>query len=392
MIPRTRPNFSIADVLCSLRHGRRPAKFVAQVKQAIAARLGVRHVVLAPSGRGGLYLLLHSMPEGRVCIPGYTCSAVTEATVLAGRSIAFIEHHDGQLNLTTTDIANSLRPGDIFVLTHQYGYPAEAAELTRLAQRQGATVIEDIAAAFGGRSDGKPLGSFGIAAFGSFDVSKLINVPLKGGFVATDDDGLAERLRIEADRLFSPMPLGHMLALAAAACALCAVTKTPLYRLFHWFSFARRGRRTAEDGKLADKPGKFYTHAMAEWQAAIALGQLRRLDAILAARHDIYTRLRNICEKHPAFALECPSPEVPGATVRFPIYARADKFALYEELCKRGVDCGFSFTTLTTPATLPHSWERASSVLNLPYFPLLAERELAIIESAMKAIEGSETC
>ena len=50
--------------------------------------------------------------------------------------------------------------------------------------------MEDVAAAFGTRTQGQLTGTFGDAAFFSFDSTKLINVPLKAGFLAVRDPGL----------------------------------------------------------------------------------------------------------------------------------------------------------------------------------------------------------
>lgn len=387
LIPRTRPNFDIVSVLASVRTGRPPGERCNAVETAVASRLGVRHVILTPSGRGGLFLLLHCLPSGRVCIPGYTCSAVAEAISLSNREITYLEHSCGSINLTTEDIAGKLQPGDIFVLTHQYGYATNVEQIVEAAKQQGAIVIEDIAAAFAGACNGKPLGSFGLAAFGSFDTSKLIHVPLKGGFIATDDDALAASLRTQAKLAFHRMSVTHAIKLVLLGCLMRLVTRPALYWLFHAVNFRLRGKTSAEDGVLAQKPNAFYTTEFAEWQAAIALPQLKRLDDIIHRRAEVHGILQAACTSSTLFKSESAPPEVAGTSVRLPIYAIADKMALYQSLVANGVDCGFSFTKLATPRSLSESWRIADSVLNLPCYSTLTLSELATLVKTLESLE-----
>ena len=334
-------------------------------------------------------MLLHCLPGGRVCIPGYTCSAVSEAASLSGRQTVYLEHSAGSINLDARDIEGKLRSGDIFVLTHQYGCAANVGRIVECAQRQGAIIVEDIAAAFAGSSDGKPLGSFGLVAFGSFDVSKLVHVPLKGGFVVTNDDALAASLRAQARRLFQQMSITHMIRLALLGCVLRLVTGPALYGLFHAINFRLRGRATAEDGVLAERPNAFYTLEFAEWQAAIALPQLQQLHDIIRRRADVYRVLRAKCESHALLKPEAALPEVVGTSVRFPVYT-GNKAALYEALVAHGVDCGFSFTTLATPRSYAESWRIADSVLNLPYYPTMTPGELETLAKALDLMRKQE--
>ncbi|MCC7097781.1 MAG: DegT/DnrJ/EryC1/StrS family aminotransferase [Thermomonas sp.] len=387
LIPRTRPNFDIASLLTSMRYGRTPGDHCNAAESAVASRLGVRHVILTPSGRGGLFLLLQCLPSGRVCIPGYTCSAVAEAIALSDREITYLEHSRGSINLTTEDIAGRLQPGDIFVLTHQYGYATNVAQIVEAATQQGAIVIEDIAAAFAGACNGKPLGSFGLAAFGSFDTSKLIHVPMKGGFVATDDDALAATLRTRAKLVFHRMSVTHATRLVLLGCLLHLVTRPTLYWLFHAINFRLRGKTSAEDGILARKLNAFYSTEFAEWQAAIALPQLRRLDEIIHRRAEVHDILQAACASSTLFKSEPSPPEIAGTSVRLPIYAIADKMALYQSLVANGVDCGFSFTMLATPKSLSESWRIAGSVLNLPCYGSITPDELTRLAMTLESLE-----
>lgn len=392
MIPRHTPNYGLGALWQAAGLPSAPGPCVDEVAALLRAELGLPHVLPAPSGRGALRLLLRALPPpfagGRVVVPAYTCSAVVESARLAGREVVQVEHHAGGLNLGPADLAATLRPGDVLIATHQYGYPCEIEALCAAASRAGAAVLEDIAAAFGQRIGGRPAGSFGLACFGSFDASKLLHTPPKGGFAATADAELAARLAHQAEADLVPFGAAGKARALAEAALLVTLTRPALYGAFHALNFRLRGRVTAEDGKLAAQPNAFYTAQFAEWQAAILLPQLRGLPALLARRRVILETYRARIGATGRFAVERAVVEEPGAVIRFPLYAREDKLALHRELLRQGVDTGFSFTTIAAPAEARHAWSIARSVLNLPLFARLTEAE---VEQVVRAALGAAT-
>ncbi|WP_414475187.1 DegT/DnrJ/EryC1/StrS family aminotransferase [Microvirga sp. M2] len=346
------------------------------------------HAVLTPSGRGALFLLLKALPEGRVIVPGYTCSAVFESARLAGRDVVTVEHQAGHLNLAPSDIANVVQAGDIIIATHQYGFPCDVSRIKALADARGAIVIEDIAAALGAEIKGRPVGSVGLACFGSFDTSKLVHSPLKGGFVATDDAQLAADLKTTAASHLKPMPALHTLRLVLTALILIIVTKTAFYRLFYFLNFQLLGNYTAENGQLASALNPYYQYSFSEWQARVVLKQLRQLNGIIAKREAIYAIYRREIRASDNFDTEVLSPERPGSLIRFPIYVRGDKIKVHRRLARAGIDTGFSFTTIAAPREQTHAWLIAGRVLNLPFYTSMTARD---VRAVVKAANQRET-
>lgn len=389
MIPRFAPNFRLRDILRAAFTGAAPGPACTEVTARLATATGCRDAVLAPSGRGALRLLLLALPPpfdaGRVVIPAYTCSAVVEAARLAGREVVAVDHPSGQLNLQPAELAGILRAGDVVIATHQYGYAAEVDGLRAVAESAGATVIEDLAAGLGGTVGGRPMGSLALAGFGSFDSSKLVHAPSKGGFVVTNDAALAARLREVAAALLQRPSASRKAAALASAALLVVGTRRALYPLFYALNFTLRGRLTAEDGALAAQPNAFYTNAFAEWQATVALPQLRALPALLARRAAIHRAYREGIPAGPAFDLEPQEAEVPGAAIRFPLYAHGDKALLHRRLVAAGVDTGFSFTTIAAPAEAKGAWRIAGRVLNLPLYAALTDAEVARVVAVARA-------
>jgi dTDP-4-amino-4,6-dideoxygalactose transaminase len=82
--------------------------------------------------------------------------------------------------------------------THVYGTPCDVEALGELASTNGLRLFFDAAHAFGSERQGIRVGSFGDAEVFSLSPTKVV-VAGEGGFVATNDDLLAERIRIGRD-------------------------------------------------------------------------------------------------------------------------------------------------------------------------------------------------
>ena len=78
---------------------------------------------------------------------------------------------------------------------HLFGHPVDMDRLLELADRHGLAVIEDCAESHGATVRGRQTGTFGAMSCFSFYANKIITTG-EGGMVMTDDDDLAERVRL----------------------------------------------------------------------------------------------------------------------------------------------------------------------------------------------------
>jgi dTDP-4-amino-4,6-dideoxygalactose transaminase len=79
---------------------------------------------------------------------------------------------------------------------HLYGHPADLDPIFEIAKNRGLWVIEDCAQAQGARYKDKSVGSMGIAGAFSFFPSKNLSVMGDGGCITTNDDAIAEKIRM----------------------------------------------------------------------------------------------------------------------------------------------------------------------------------------------------
>lgn len=177
---------------------------VQALETAFAQFLGVRHALAVANGTAALHLACQALglgPGDEVLCPSFTFVASANAILYTGARPRFVDiggPHD--LNVSVTDAARKITPKTkAIMLVHYAGFAADMSRILALAAQHGLAVIEDCAHAPGARYaslPGEPLvGSGGNLACFSFFANKNLTTG-EGGLVATNDDQLAERVRL----------------------------------------------------------------------------------------------------------------------------------------------------------------------------------------------------
>ncbi len=165
---------------------------VAEFEGLLAGVIGTKHVVACSSGTTALQLGLAALEPTptRVAVPAYTFPATINAVLLAGMAPVLVDVDPSTFNLDPDDLERVLPDVDLVMPVHQFGLPAPIGGLQdRIA------VLEDAACALGAALDGADAGTLGAAGCFSFHPRKIITTG-EGGAVSTDDDALAERMRL----------------------------------------------------------------------------------------------------------------------------------------------------------------------------------------------------
>ncbi len=387
MIPRVKVNYGWRDLITA--YASNTGGHRERLRETLAQLFGAEDVLLTPSGRAGLHFILRALPHPRVVVPAYTCNSVLEAALLAGKEVVFVDADPNGFNTGITNLAELLDAGTVFIATHQFGIPCDIVAIAHLCKERGALLIEDCAASLGTRVRGQLTGTFGEAAFFSFDSTKLINVPLKAGFVIARSPELLAAIRAAYEAEIESMPRAHERRLFALGIAHLLLEWPWLYRLYHMLALRRKF--TAETSTLNVTPTEFYRYDLTEWQAAIALQQLARFDAIVARRRSLYAGYRS--ELAGCHRLALPPGDTRGewACIRFPILVHGDKLAWYRAANARSVDFAFSFTHLACPPELTQAHAIARAVLDLPFYDKLEERELRRTVRVLRALDRKKS-
>jgi dTDP-4-amino-4,6-dideoxygalactose transaminase len=174
--------------------------YVRRFEERAAAYLDVRHAVAVSSCTAGLMLVLRASDlGGDVVLPSFTFAATAHAVAWNGLRPVFADVDPETLTLSPAAVRRALTVRTSAILaTHLYGTPCDVRGLAEIADEHGLRLFFDAAHAFGSRLAGRPVGGFGDAEVFSLSPTKVI-VAAEGGIVSTDDDELAERVRIGRD-------------------------------------------------------------------------------------------------------------------------------------------------------------------------------------------------
>ena len=164
---------------------------------ADACRAG--HAVGVGTGTDALALALRAAgigPGDEVITPPLSAAYTALAIMMAGARPVFADIDPDRLTLDprAADAAVTSRTKAILPV-HLYGQPADMPALMQVARRHRLLMIEDCCQAHLATCDGRPVGSFGVAAAYSFYPTKNLGALGDGGALTTHDAALAARVR-----------------------------------------------------------------------------------------------------------------------------------------------------------------------------------------------------
>jgi dTDP-4-amino-4,6-dideoxygalactose transaminase len=173
---------------------------VRELEAAVAARMGVAHVVAVSSCTTGLILALAGLRhlgaiDGPVLMPSFTFSAGPHAVAWNDLGVTFAECDPLSFQLDLVDARARLDGAGAIMATHVFGAPCRPEEVEALGAEAGIPVLFDAAHGFGGTRAGRPLGGFGEVEVFSMTPTKPL-VAGEGGLVCTDRADLAEYLHL----------------------------------------------------------------------------------------------------------------------------------------------------------------------------------------------------
>ena len=165
-----------------------------------AGYCGARHCIGVADGLDALVLVLRAWgigPGDEVLVPANTFIATWLAVTAVGATPVPVDVDPSTYVMDPGSAAAAVTSRSRVILpVHLYGHPAPMDALRDLATRHGLRILEDAAQAHGASIDGRRAGALGDAAAFSFYPGKNLGALGDGGAITTDDDALADRLRV----------------------------------------------------------------------------------------------------------------------------------------------------------------------------------------------------
>ncbi len=329
---------------------------ITRYERAFARRVGARHASSFSTGRVALYGILRALGIARgdeviVQVPSHI--VVANAVRYTGARPVYVDCRLDSYNMDVDAAAEKLTPRTkALILQHTFGIPGEIGAVLDLARRHEVHVIEDCVHALGARYEGRPVGSFGKAAFFSTEETKTISTTM-GGMASTDDDDLADRIRDfqlscsfpsagRTRRYLAKLILYHLLTHPR----LHAYTRR-LYELTGRYN-PLPGPTTAEE-RSGERP-PHYEQRLSNAQAALGLRQLERLDANIRHRALVAQECGAQLARR-GFRTPSTPDDVAPAFVRYPVWVE-DRAAAVKAAAAKAV-LGTWFTSVLEEAEAP---------------------------------------
>lgn len=226
---------------------------VKKLETDFASLIGTKHALSCTSGTTALYLALAPMIRAGETIAVPTCSyaATAFAAMHHGAKVEFIDADLATWNMDLDALEKACQTKKItaVIAVYNYGNPLDMDRLIDIANKYGLYVVEDACEALAAKYDGKMVGSFGNVSVFSFYGNKTVSCG-EGGMVVTNEDDLADRMKLERGQ-----------------------GQDPKRRFWHLI------------------PG--WNFRITNLQAAVVNSQMSRLDKILARKKEIVDRYRD---------------------------------------------------------------------------------------------------
>lgn len=202
MIPISTVRMSTAveeSVLRVIRSGNiAQGPVVAEFETRFAELVGAKHAIAVNNGTTALVAGIQALdlePGDEVITSPFTFIATLNAILEAGATVRFGDVRVEDFALDPESVRAQITDRTKVIMpVHLYGQAADMTALVAIADEHGLAIVEDSAQAHGATFEGRGVGTFGIGCF-SFYATKNLTTG-EGGIITTNDDAIAEKLRI----------------------------------------------------------------------------------------------------------------------------------------------------------------------------------------------------
>ena len=327
-------------------------KRVAEFEARFAELCGVKHAVAVASGTAALWLALlaHDIgPGDEVITTPFSFISSSNCALFVGARPVFVDVEPDTCLIDADAIEDRITERTRAILpVHLYGQPCDMNAIMEIAGRHNLIVIEDACQAHGATFEGQPVGSFGIGCFSLYATKNMTTG--EGGVITTNDDALAERLRLLRNH-----------------------------------GQAARYRH--------DVLG--YHFRTTDIQAAIGLAQLEKLPAWNEQR---IANARYLSERLTGVRIPTVRPSRRHVFHQYTVRASGDRQAFQDHLREHGVGTAIHYPcpihrqplyqSLGYDDVLPQAEAASQVVLSLPVHPALSQSDLDRIVAAVNSFAG----
>lgn len=350
---------------------------IAQFEEKVAAYCGAKYAVAVSNATAALHLACLAAglgKEDRLWTSPNTFVASANCALYCGAQVDFVDIDPRTYNLSLEQLTFKLEQAErrhrlpqILIPVHFAGQSCAMKEMHELSRRYSLTLIEDASHAIGGKYLDSPIGScrYSDMAVFSFHPVKIITTG-EGGMILTNREDLYEKL----------------------------------------LRLRTHGITRARDQMVLEDQGPWYyeqielgfNYRMTDFQAALGISQMKRLDQFVERRHFLARRYDHALEGLP-LATPWQDPNSYSSYHLYPIALHREKIKktrrqIFEELREKGIGVNVHYIPVHLQpyyqalgfktGDFPQAEQYYASALTLPLYPQLTEADQDRIIQVLK--------
>ena len=365
---------------------------IREFEEAVAKKVGAKHGIAVATGTAALHCACYAagVREGdEVITAPITFAASGNCALFLGAKVKFVDikpdtycMDPAQLEAAITEKTKAIIPVDFS------GQPCDMDEICAIAKKHQIQVIHDAAHSIGATYKGKPVGSLADMTIFSFHPVKHVAMG-EGGLICTDDDQLAEALRLFRTHGITNQDDAMQLSEQAAD------NENPY---------------NAQPNEVSRAPWYYemqelgYNFRITDIQCALGLSQLKKLDGFLDRRREIVAQYNEAFGAHELLMTPHEEGDRQSAWHLYMLRLNLDKLKktrrqIFEELRAQKIGVHVHYIPLhllpyyqkmgTKRGDFPVSENYYDTALTIPLYPSMEEADVQrVITSVLKTVES----
>lgn len=342
---------------------------VAEFEQAVAKYCGAKYAVAFNSGTSALHAACFAagIKGGDEAITSpITFVATANAILYCGGRPVFADIQADTINIDPGQISKNISAKTKAIIpVHFAGHPCDLEEIGNTAKRKGLTVIEDAAHALGAEYKNEKIGNckYSDMTVLSFHAVKHITTG-EGGMVTTNDEKLYEKLL--------------------------------LFRT-HGITRDRNRLGNKDDGPWYYEMQEIgFNYRITDFQCALGISQLGKLDAFVARRREIVARYNQAFSELEGITVPVEKSTVKSSWHIYPVRFQGDRKAIFNLLREKGIGVNVHYLPVYLQpyyrrldykaGACPNAEKYYARTVTLPLYPKMSDDDVKTVITAVKEV------
>jgi perosamine synthetase len=334
-------------------------KLIEQYERKFAELFSLSRAFAFWKGRVALYAILKALgikAGDEVIVPGYTCIMNVNPVKYLDAKPVYVDIEPATFNIDINLLREKITPNTKAIIAqHTYGYPCDMDTIMDIAGHNNIPVIEDCCLSLGSKYKGKMAGTFGKAAYFSFQWNKPYTTGL-GGMTITSDIELIEKIdSLRAKEMCEPLRKEvFMLWMQLAVYRLFVYPKTTALAQGLFRYLTKKGAVIGSSSTSEFKPTmarNFFKDASCV-QARCGLRQLKKIEQNIAHRRQMAQLYDELLAERGWPERQYDASIMEPVLVRYPVRITEKNNAL-AEAAKEGIELGSWFECPLHPIETP---------------------------------------